>query len=79
MNKKTPYLKLYELTTGTRLYSVKFSGANSQFNHLEISLVYDKSDAHTTIFDSNNLELGATHIQSLTIENASQTTVCLTK
>ena len=66
-------MKSYELTTGTQLYSVEFSGSNGQFDFLEISLVYDKSDTHTTIYDSYNLELVATHIQSLSIKNSSQT------
>ena len=40
---------------------------------LEISLVYDKSDQHQTIYDSYDIELGANFIQELTLENASTT------
>ena len=58
---------------------MEFSGANRWFDFLEIFLVYEKSDAHSTIYHNYNLELVATHIQSRTIENASLTCVCLMK
>ena len=37
--------------------NVEFFGANIQFDWLETSLTYDKSDKHTTIYDSYNAEL----------------------
>lgn len=33
-------------------YAVDFKGANKQFAFFEVSLVYDKSDQHKTLFDS---------------------------
>ena len=38
-----------------------------------MSLVYDRSDQHQTIYDSYNAELAAKKMQSLKLENASTT------
>ena len=46
---RTPYLKMYELQTGTQDFSVDFIGVNRQFDWIEISLVFDKSDKNLTI------------------------------
>ena len=48
-----------------------FTGANKQFSFFAISLVYDKSDQHRSIYDSYNTELVSTKIKSTTLENAS--------
>ena len=40
---------------------------------LEISIVYDKSYQHTTIYDSYDLELAAKLIQTIKFENTSST------
>lgn len=61
----SPYLKTYETNTGIRPYVVEFKGA-----FLEISLVYDKSDQHNTLYDSYNAELAATFVGSIKLENA---------
>ena len=66
----SPYLKTYETNTGIQSYVVEFKGANKQFSFLEISLVYDKSDQHNTIYDSYNAELAATFVGSIKLENA---------
>ena len=68
-----PYQQSFELNVGTQSRKINFYGAASQFEFLEISLVYDKSDQHQTIYDSYDVELAAKTIQSLTIENASST------
>ena len=47
--KKTPYQKTYEINSGASSYKVEFTGANRQFDDLEISSQYDKRDAHKTI------------------------------
>ena len=44
-------------------------GSNKQFDWLEISLVFDKSDKHTSIYNSYNLELAAKYIKSLKLSN----------
>ena len=49
--------KIYENSTGTNSINVEFYGSNRQFDRLELSLVYDKSDKHLTIYDSCNDEL----------------------
>lgn len=40
---------------------------------LEISLVFDKNDKHTTIYDSYNLERASNFIKKVSTENASNT------
>ena len=44
-------------------------GSNRQFDWIEISLVYDKSDKHTTIYDSYNFKLAAKYIKSVKLGN----------
>ena len=44
-----------------------------QFDWLEISIVYDKSYQHSTIYDSYDLELAAKLISSIKFENTSTT------
>ena len=67
--KPTPYQKSYEVNVGTQTNVVEFKGVNKQFSFLEISLVYDKSEQHNSIYDSYNAELAATHISSVQLEN----------
>ena len=49
---KTPYQKTYELQAGSQEFTVDFKGCDRQFEWLKISLLYDKSDKHLTIYDS---------------------------
>ena len=44
-------------------------GSNREFDWIEISLVFDKSDKHTTIYVSHNVELAAKHIKSVKLSN----------
>ena len=74
----SPYQQSFEINTGTQSLNVNFRGLNKQIEWLEISLVYDKSDQHQTIYDSYDVELAAKFIQALTLENAS-TTYSLTR
>ena len=53
---KTPYQKTYEFQTGLQEFTVDFRGCERQFDWLEISLVYDKSDKDLTVYDSYNAE-----------------------
>ena len=69
--KMTSYQQSFEISTGMQSVNVNFIGSNRQFLILEISLVYNKSDRHQTIFDS--YEIAATKLQSLKFENASNT------
>ena len=66
---KTPIQKTYEIKTGSDSLNVEFLGANRQFDWLEISIVNNKSDKHTTIYDSYNRELAAQKIKTVQLSN----------
>ena len=68
-----PYQQLFEVNKGIQSLTVTFKGAQRQFEWLEISLVYEKSYQHLTIYDSYDLELAAKMIQSIKFENATLT------
>ena len=42
---------------------IEFLRANRQFDWIELSLVYDKSEKHTTIYDRYNVELASKAIK----------------
>ena len=66
---KTPLQKTCEISTGTDSLHVEFLGSNRQFDWLEISIVPDKSDKHTTIYDSYNWELASKEMKTLKLTN----------
>ena len=66
---KTAIQKTYEIQKGFDLLNVEFLGANRQFDWIEISIVPDKSDKHTIIYDSYNREMAAQLIKSLNLTN----------
>ena len=66
---KTLIQKTYKIKTGSDSLNVEFLGANRQFDWLEISIANDKSDKHTTVYDSYNRELAAQKIKSLQLSN----------
>ena len=66
---KTPIQKTYETQKSSDSLNVEFLGANRQFDWIEISIVPDKSDKHTTIYDSYNREMAAQLIKSLRLSN----------
>ena len=66
---KTPIQKTYEIKQGSDSLNVEFLGANRQFDWLEISIVNDKSDKHSIIYNSCNRELAAEKIKSLQLSN----------
>ena len=68
---KKPYQKTYELQAGSQDFTVDFQGANRQFDWIEISLVYDKSDKHLSPYDSYNLETAAKLIKTIDFANIS--------
>ena len=70
---KTPYQKLFQLRFGLKNYIVDFVATNRQFDQLEISIVSDKSNKHNTVYGSYNYELARTTIQSIEIENMTNT------
>ena len=69
----SPYQQLFEINTGMQTYTCTFKGAQRQFDWLEISIVYDKSFQHATIYDSYDLELASKIIKTIKFENASTT------
>ena len=46
---KTSIQKIYKINVGQDSLDTDFLGASRQFDWIELSLVYDKSDKHTTI------------------------------
>ena len=56
---KIPLQKTYEINVGQDSIDIDFLDAKRQFDWIELSLVYDKSDKHTTVCDSYNYELAA--------------------
>ena len=66
---ETPIQKTYEIKQGSDSLNVEFLGENRQFDSLEISIVNDKSDKHSTIYDIYNRELAAQKIKSLQLSN----------
>ena len=62
---KAPLQKPYEINVWQDSIDIDFLGANRQFDWLETSLVYDKSDKHTSIYESYNHELAAKWIKTL--------------
>ena len=66
---KTPIQKTYEKGIGSDSINIDFLGTNRQFDWLEIYLVYNKTDKHTTIYDSYNVELAAKYIKSVKHSN----------
>ena len=66
---KTPIEKTYETNTGSDSLNVEFLGSNRQFDWTEISVVPDKSNKHTTIYDTYNRELASQIIKALKLTN----------
>ena len=69
----TLYQKSFELVADTESRVVELQGSNKQFSFLTVSLVYDKSDQHRSIYDSYNGEVASTMIKLIQLENASNT------
>ena len=66
---KTPKQKRYEIRVGSDSINIDFLGSNRQFDWLEISLVFKKSDKNTTLYDSYNVELAAKYLKSVKLSN----------
>ena len=47
-----PYQQLFEINKATQSLTVTFKGEQRQLEWLEISVIYDKSYQHLTIYDS---------------------------
>ena len=64
---KTSLQKTNEISIGQDSLEVEFLGSNRQFDWIEISVVHDKSDKHTIIYDSYNRESATQIIKSLRV------------
>ena len=71
--RKTPLQESYELVAGPQSKTITFNNAFKQFSFLEISLVFDRSDHHLSIYDSYNSEVAVTKIKTIKLQNASNT------
>ena len=71
--KLSPYQKSYELIAGAQSKTFSFTNAFKQFEFLEFSLVFDKSDQHLTTYDSYNGETAAVDIKYIKVQSASNT------
>ena len=69
----SPYQQLFQINTVTQSFTCTFKGVQRQFDCLEISIVFDKSYQHATIYDSYDLQLAAELIQTIKLENTSTT------
>ena len=67
------YQQFFEVNTGTQSFTCTFKEAQRQFDWLKISIVYDKSFQHTTIYNSYDLELASKLIKTIKVENTSTT------
>ena len=61
--------KTYEIDVGSNSINVDFLGSNRQFDWLEISVVFDKSNKHVTLYDSYNVELASKYIKLVKLSN----------
>ena len=52
-----PFQQEFEISKGTQDFTCTFEGAQRQIDWVEISIVYDKSYHHNTIYDSYDVEL----------------------
>ena len=66
---KIPIQKSYEIRKGSGSLNVKFLGANRQFDWIEISIVPEKSDKYSSIYDSYKREMAAQLIKSVKLTN----------
>ena len=66
---KTPYQKTYKLQVGCQEFTVDFDGCKRQLDWLEISLVSDKNNKHTTIYHSYNAKCMARILRSIELGN----------
>ena len=76
---KAPIQKTYEINIAQDSLNIDFLGSNRQFDWLELSLVYDKSDKHTTIYDSYNVEMAVKIIKFVKLSSFTEFTAIQTK
>ena len=68
-----PFQQEFEVAVGTQNFTCLFQGAQRQIDWVEISILYDKSYHHETIYDSYDVELATKIIKNVKFDNASTT------
>ena len=68
-----PFQQEFEISAGTQDFKCTLKGTQRQFDWIKISIVYDKSYQHTTIYDRYDLELAAKLIKTIKFENTPST------
>ena len=66
-----PFQQEFEISTGTQNFTCTFKGAQRQIDWLEISIVYDNSYHHSTIYDSYDVKPAAKLMKTIKFDNAS--------
>ena len=66
---KTSIQKICKINVGQDSLDINFLGAKRQFDWIELSLVYNKSDKHTLIYDSYNVEMVSKITKSVRLTN----------
>ena len=70
---RTSIQKTYKRNTGQDSLNIDFIHANRQSEQIELSIVYDKNDKHTSVYDSFNVELAAKTVKSIKLSNFTET------
>ena len=66
---KTLIQKTYEINVRQDSLDIDFLSANRRFDWIELYLVYDKSNKHTTIYDSYKVQMASKKIKSVRLTN----------
>ena len=66
---RTPIQKTCKINTGQDSLNIDFLAAIRQFDWIEPSIVYNKSDKYTSIYDSYNVKLAAKTVKSIKFSN----------
>ena len=66
---RTLIQKTYEINVRQDSLDIDFLSANRRFDWIELYLVYDKSNKHTTIYDSYKVEMASKKIKSVRLTN----------
>ena len=61
--------KTYEINVGQDSLDIDLLRANKQFDWIQLSLFHEKSDKHTKIYDSYNIEMASKIIKSVKLTN----------
>ena len=66
---KTLIQETYKINVDQNSLDIDFLGANRQFDWAQLSLVYNKSNKHTTMYNIYNIEMASKIIKSVKLTN----------